>query len=325
MQDEPASTNTSRDHLASPKYVDLCRAQAKALSILAACCTLVATSYSESILTFLNQFASIYSFSFLVMLFALVLPGRLFLLSIPLTVAALDALDRVNQLKISALSLPITFVDVKTIITDPGVLVNAVGIRDEVDRIVAIAFGVLALMLLASAFYKRQGYSFLDHLKLSRSSGDARTRSSSFVLNVIAFVVVLNAAQTCLVRYGRFVHAHLTTKATNLGLELWLPSSQVILSQELGVLEYMAFSFAANDAPEISLEHGLGPTFQELRLAAAKFVNSAVPRPKRSCPTSYFFMQNRPSIRPTLSDYPRVSSCLYGPNKARRGHSARCA
>jgi hypothetical protein len=159
------------------------------------------------------------------MLFALVLPGRLFLLSIPLTVAALDALDRVNQLKISALSLPITFVDVKTIIADPGVLVNAVGIRDEVDRIVAIAFGVLALMLLASAFYKRQGYSFLDHLKLSRSSGDARTRSPSFVLNVIAFVVVLNAAQTCLVRYGRFVHAHLTTKATNLGLELWLPSA----------------------------------------------------------------------------------------------------
>jgi len=197
------------------------------------------------------------------MLFALVLPGRLFLLSIPLTVAALDALDRVNQLKISALSLPITFVDVKTIIADPGVLVNAVGIRDEVDRIVAIAFGVLALVLLASAFYKRQGYSFLDHLKLSRSSGDARTRSSSFVLNVIAFVVVLNAAQTCLVRYGRFVHAHLTTKATNLGLELWLPSSQVILSQELGVLEYMAFSFAANDAPEISLEHGLGPTFKD--------------------------------------------------------------
>ena len=289
MQDEPASTNTCRHHLASPKYVDLCRAQAKPLSILAACCTLVATSYSESVLTFLNQFASIYSFSFLVMLFALVLPGRLFLLSIPLAVAALDALDRVNQLKISALSLPITFVDVKTIIADPGVLVNAIGIRDEVDRIIAIAFGVLAVVLLASAFYKRQGYSFLDHLKLSRSSGDARTRSSSFVLHVVALVVVLIAAQTCLVRYGRFVHAHVTTKATNLGLELWLPSSQVILSQELGVLEYMAFSFAANDAPDISLEHGIRPTFKELRLAAAKFVNSQAHRPKALLPNIVFF------------------------------------
>jgi phosphoglycerol transferase MdoB-like AlkP superfamily enzyme len=289
MQDEPASTNTSRHHLASPKYVDLCRAQAKALSILAACCTLVATSYSESILTFLNQFASIYSFSFLVMLFALVLPGRLFLLSIPLTVAALDALDRVNQLKISVLSLPITFVDVKTVIADPAVFVNAVGIRDELDRIVSIAFGAVVFVLLACAFYKRQGYSFLDHLKLARSRRETRTRSSSFVLNVIVLVVVLNAAQTCLVRYGQFVHAHITAKATNLGLELWLPSSQVILSRELGVLEYMAFSFAANNAADISLEPGLGPTVKELRLAAAGFVNSSVHRPKALLPNIVFF------------------------------------
>src|ERR671919_138348 len=290
MQDEPAAvTNTSRQHVGGPGYVDLCRAQAKPLSILAACCTLVAASYSESILTFLNQFASIYSFSFLVMLFALVLPGRLFLLSIPLAVGALEALDRVNQLKISALSLPITFVDVRTVIADPAVFVNAVGIRDELNRIVSIAFGVVVFVLLASAFYKLRGYSFLDHLKLSRSRGKTRTRSSSFVLNVVALVVVLNAAQTCLVRYGRFVHAHITAKATNLGLELWLPSSQVILSQELGVLEYMAFSFAANNAADISLEHGLGPTVKELRLAAAAFVNSSVHRPKALLPNIVFF------------------------------------
>ena len=248
MQDEPASTNPSRHHIASPKYVGLCRAQAKRLSILAACGALVAASYSETILTFLNQFASIYSSSFLVMLFALILPGRFFLLSIPLAVGTLEALDRANQLKISALSLPITFVDVKTVIADPAVIVNAVGIRNELDRVVAIAFGVLAFVLLASVFYKRQGYSFLDHLKLWRSRGETRTRLSSFGLNVVVLAIVLSAAQTCLVRYGRFVHAHVTTKATNLGLELWLPSSQVILSQELGVLEYVAFSFAANDA-----------------------------------------------------------------------------
>lgn len=289
MQDEPASTNTSRHHLASPKYVDLCRAQAKPLSILAACCTLVATSYSESILTFLNQFASIYSFSFLVMLFVLVLPGRVFLLSIPLTVGALDALSRVNQLKISALSLPITFVDVRMVIADPAVFVNAVGIRDELNRIVSIAFGVLALVLLASAFYKLRGYSFLDRLKLSRSRDETRTRFCSFGLHVVALVVVLIAAQTCLVRYGKFVHAHVTTQATNLGLELWLPSSQVTLARELGVLEYMAFSFAANDAPDISFEHGLRPTFNELRLAAANFVNSQAHRPKALLPNIVFF------------------------------------
>ena len=274
--------------MAGPKYVGLCRAQAKPLSILAACGALVAASYSETILTFLNQFASIYSSSFLVMLFALILPGRLFLLSIPLAVGTLEALDHANQLKISALSLPITFVDVKTVIADPAVIVNAVGIRDELDRVVAIAFGVLAFMLLASVFYKRQGYSFLDPLKLWRSRGETRTRLSSFALNVVVLVVVVIAAQTCLVRYGRFVHAHITTQATNLGLELWLPSSQVALSRALGVLEYMAFSFAANDAADVALEHGPAPTVKELRLAAAKFVNRSV-QPKALLPNIVFF------------------------------------
>lgn len=288
MQDAPASTNTSRRDMGSLGYIDLCRAQAKPLSILAACCMLVAASYSESTLTFLNQFASIYSFSFLVMLFALVLPGRLFVLSIPLAVGALDALSRVNQLKISALSLPITFVDVRTVIADPAIFVNAVGLRDELDRIVPIACGVLAVVVLACAFYKLRGYSFLEHLRLSRTR-KTRTRSSSFVLHVVALVAVLIAAQICLVRYGRFVHAHVTAKATNLGLELWQPSSQVILSRELGVLEYMAFSFAANNAADISLEHGLGPTVKELRLVSAGFVNSSVHHPKALLPNIVFF------------------------------------
>jgi phosphoglycerol transferase MdoB-like AlkP superfamily enzyme len=289
MQDEPNSPNTARPDLGNLRYVDLCRAQAKPLSILAACCTFVATSYSESVLGFLNQFASIYSFSFLVMLFALVLPGRLFLLSIPLAIGTLNALDRINQLKISALSLPITFVDVRTLIADPGVLVNAIGIRSELDRIAAVAVGLLAFVLLASAFYKRQGYCFLDHLKRWRSRGEARTRLSAFGLNVVVFAIVLGAAQTCLVRYGRFIHAHITTQATNLGLELWQPSSQVVLSRELGVVEYMAFSFAANDMADIPLEHGVGPTVKELRLAAAKFVNRPVHQPKALLPNIVFF------------------------------------
>ena len=196
MQGGPASTNTHRQEAASPGYADLCRAQAKPLSILVACCTLVATSYSEFILTFLNQFASIYSFCFLVMLFALVLPARLLLLSIPLAVGALKALSRLNELKISAVSLPITFFDVKTVIADPTVLVNAIGIRDDLYRIVSITVGVLVFALVASAFYKIQSYSLPDPLKLSRSRGEAGTRSSSFVLNAVAFLVVLIAAQT---------------------------------------------------------------------------------------------------------------------------------
>jgi phosphoglycerol transferase MdoB-like AlkP superfamily enzyme len=279
MQDKTASTKTSR-------YTELCRAQAKPLSILAACCILLAASYSESVLIFLNQFASIYSFSFLVLLFALMLPGRFFLLSVALALATLVALDRLNQLKISALSLPITFIDVKTAIADPAVLVNAVGIRDELDRMLSIVLGGLALVLLASAFYKLWDY---PHRMLARSRGQTRMRAFSAVLNIVALIVVFMGAQICLVRYGRFVHAHVTTKAANLGLELWRPSSQVTLSQKLGVLEYMAFSLAANDMADVSLEHGVGPTVKELRLAATGFVNTAAHRPKALLPNIVFF------------------------------------
>ena len=289
MRDGPASTNPHRQNTASPGYASLCRAQAKPLSIIVACCTLVATSYSESILAFLNQFASIYSFSFFVMLFALMLPGRLFLLSIPLAAGALDALSRVNQLKISSVFLPITFFDVGMVIADPSVLVNALGIRDSFYRMVFIAVGLIGFALVVSIFYRIWCYSIPDRLKLSRSCGQTGTQSSCVLLNVVALVFILIAALTCLGRYGRFVHAHLTTQANNLGLVLWLPSSQVTLSRELGVLEYMAFSFAANEKADIFLEHGPGPTVRELRLAAAEFVNSSVHHSKALLPNIVFF------------------------------------
>ena len=226
------------------------------------------------------------------MLFALMLPARLLLLSIPLAVGALKALSRMNELKISGVFLPITFVDVKTVIADPTVLVNAIGIRDDLHNIVSITVGVLAFALVAAAVYKIRGYSFLDHLKLSRSRGETRTGSSSFVLNAVALLVVLIAAQTSLARYGRFVHANLNTIETELWRELWVPSSQVTLSRELGILEYVAFSsFAANDEADIPLEHGHGPgpTVKELRLAAAEFVNRSVHPSKALLPNIVFF------------------------------------
>ena len=233
----------------APGHADLCRAQAKPLTIIAACCALVATSYSERVLGFLNQFPSIYSFCLLIMLSALMLPARLCLLSIPLTVGVLKVFNHVNELKISAVSLPITFFDVKAVIANPIVLVDAIGIRNELYRIASTIIGVLVLVFVASAFFKIRGYSFLDRLKLSRSRGETRTRSSSLVLNAVALLVVLVGAHTFLSRYGRFVHANLKTNETKLWQDLWLPSSQVILSCKLGVLEYIAFSsFAVNDS-----------------------------------------------------------------------------
>jgi len=175
------------------------------------------------------------------------------------------------------------------VIADPSVLVNALGIRDSFYRMVFIAIGLIGFALAVSIFYRIWCYLFPDRLKLSRSCGQTGTQSSCFLLNVVALVFILIAALTCLGRYGRFVHAHLTTQATNLGLVLWLPSSQVTLSRELGVLEYMAFSFAANEKADIFLEHGPGPTVMELRLAAAEFVNSSVHHSKALLPNIVFF------------------------------------
>jgi phosphoglycerol transferase MdoB-like AlkP superfamily enzyme len=285
----PASTNSHSQETVSAAYADLRRVPAKPLAILVASCALVAGSYSELILGYLNQFASIYSFCFLVLLFALLLPGRLFLLSIPLAVGALRGLNYLNELKIAGVYLPITFFDVKAVLADPMVLVNAVGIRNDLDIILSIAFLLFAFALVASAFYKRNGYSFLDSLRLSRSRRKIRTRSVSFVWNAVTLLVLVIAAQICLARYGRFVHTNLNTKDTKLWRELWLPQTQVTLSRDLGILEYVAFSFAADEGADVSFDHEPIPTSSEVRRAAARFVNSPGHTSKSLSPNIVFF------------------------------------
>jgi phosphoglycerol transferase MdoB-like AlkP superfamily enzyme len=287
MPSKQASTKNHRREMARERG-DGYRAQAKALTILLVCASLVAGSYSDVILTVLNQFGSIYSFCLFVMLTAIVLPARLIVLSIPLSIAALMALDRLNEVKISTLSLPITFYDVKTVIADPTVLANAVGIR--MDRIVSITIGVLVFVLAASTFCKIRGNSRWKDLRFSRSRAATGRQPTAFLLNAVTLVVVFIVAQTCLARYGKFVHANLNNTEAKLWQELWLPSSQVTLSRKLGVLEYIAFSsFAGNEKPDIPLHDGADPSVKELRLAAAKFINGSAHRSKALLPNIVFF------------------------------------
>jgi phosphoglycerol transferase MdoB-like AlkP superfamily enzyme len=278
-----------RREAASRGYAALCRAQAKPLGILAVCCALAATSYSERILTFVQQFASIYSFCFLAMLFALVLPARFILLSILLAVGALKALGVVNEFKIAAVSLPVTYLDVTTAIADPRVLINAVGMRGAASGILSITVGVLASALVLGVFYKRRRSGALKHREMPRSRADILGCFSSWILNIVALLAILFTAQTSLTRYGRLAHASLNHDDNKLRGELWLPSSQATLSRELGVVEYVAFSFAANEGARLSFDAGPGPTANELSLAAAKFVNSSVPASKARLPNIVFF------------------------------------
>jgi hypothetical protein len=85
------------------------------------------------------------------------------------------------------------------------------------------------------------------------------------------------------------VHANLNTKDTKLWRELWLPWTQVALSRDLGILEYLAFSFAANEGADISFERGPDPTLKELRSAAAQFVEGSVRPSKALLPNIVFF------------------------------------
>jgi phosphoglycerol transferase MdoB-like AlkP superfamily enzyme len=291
MRTGSASTNAHRREAASAGFAYLCRAQAKPLIILAACCALAATSYSQRILAFLQQFASIYSFCFLALLFALLLPARIVLLSILFAVGALKALSFVNELKIAAVSLPVTFDDVTMGVADPTVVVNAAGMRGDLHGIASIALGVLLFAVVSSVFYKRGGYSFLGRPKVARARAETRMRFSSGVLTTVALLAVFIAARTCLATYGKFVHANLNGNESKLQEELWLPSSQVNLSRELGVLEYVAFSFAANEVTRVSLDDRPGPVpaVEELRRTAAMFVNRSVDPLKGLLPNIVFF------------------------------------
>ena len=212
------------------------------------------------------------------------------------------ALGRVNELQNSAVSLPITFFDVKTVIADPRVFVNAVGIRDDLYRIASIIAGVLIVGLVASAFYKIRRYSFLDPLKLSRSHGEPLTRSPTLAFKAVTLLVVLITAQVCLARYGRFVHANLNTLETKVWQELWLPESQITLSRKLGLLEYLAFSsFAADEVVDISLEDGPGPTVEALRMAAAEFVNNRSVHPSKALLPNIVFFHAESTFDPNLA------------------------
>ena len=165
------------------------------------------------------------------MLFALMLPGRFFLLSIPLAVGRIRGTQPRERTQISALSLPITFLDVKTVIADPSVIVNAAGIRDDLYRIVVITFGVLAFALVASAFYKLAVTLFWTISRPCDHAAKAGRDLSSFVFNAVAFPSSLSLPRLPLVGMADSCMPMLPRR-NELWQELWLPSSQVTMSQD---------------------------------------------------------------------------------------------
>jgi phosphoglycerol transferase MdoB-like AlkP superfamily enzyme len=289
MQNGQASTDQTQEP-AGQEPADHYRAHAKTLTILLASFCLLASSYSDAMLSLVSQFGSIYSFGTFLMLAAIVLPARLILLSIPLAVSMVILFEQSNELKISAVSLPITFDDVKTVIADPTVFANALGIRIDLYQLAPIAAGALIFVLAAFALCTTGWNFFSKYLRFSRPRATSSKRIFSFLLNAATLAAIVITAQTYLTRYGAFIHATLSSNEAKLWQELWVPASQVRLSRRLGFLEYIAFSsFAGHENSELPVEHSADPSIGELRMAAAKYVKGPVPREQRLLPNIVFF------------------------------------
>ena len=260
------------------------RAQrAKQAIVLGACGLLVATTYSDSILSVLTRVPSVYSFSFLFLLFALLLPPKLMALAIPLTLGVLVGAGYVNEAKVSAVSLPITFDDLMVSLRDPTVVLNALGVGVTTPALLAAVIAGVSITVVLLVYRRRA------------------SRISWTVSQAVCVAVLVFAALVCFGRYGRFVHDDLTGTEAELWKDFWLPGSQVSLSRRLGVLEYVGFSFVAgDDGSGTTPERGAGATAEEIRRAAADFLGDPAARPARALSPNVVFFHAESSFDPNL-------------------------
>ena len=103
-------------------------------------------------------------------------------------------------------------------------------------------------------------------------------------------VLLLGVSATCLQRYGGFVKDRLPSLYPDLSQDLWTPESQVTLVHRLGVLEYIAFTYAAGDGM-VPLASGRVWTAEgdQLGKATREFVNVGSRYSSRLAPNIVFF------------------------------------
>src|SRR6185436_15695920 len=119
------------------------RVHAVSIGVLFACFVLLMLSRSDRGLAYVNRLPSVYSTAFSVGLFALILPLRFVALSVPLAAGLVFWFGWVNNLKMSAVALPVTFLDARLLITRPEIIFNAIGMTLpsalEVEMVIAAA------------------------------------------------------------------------------------------------------------------------------------------------------------------------------------------
>jgi phosphoglycerol transferase MdoB-like AlkP superfamily enzyme len=240
--------------------------------VLFACVLLIVGSASERFVGLLTETPSALSFSCMVLVLVLFIPGRYVALAVPLAVGVLLAIGEVNDRKVAALGLPVTSFDLYMVAVDPRVVLNAVGVgRTGLHGITAVAFAIpLGLCALVTMLWRRH------------------PGRPAIALRLLALMLVLVTSRSAFAQHSRLVDAQLQTRDVNLWRRLWRAESQVELSRRLGVIEYLAFtSFSAGR--ERSLAPRSAPDgFDAIKIVGASGVNRLYPA-RSTLPNIVFF------------------------------------
>ena len=242
---------------------------------------------------FVNRVPSVYSAVLCVGLFVLILPRRLAILSVPLSAALISWFGWVNDLKVAAVALPVTFLDARLLVTQPSLVFNSLGVgrlpsAREIEGVLIITVAALVATVLIRRLRARS-LSATDRIAESRTVA-AGSRTVAVFLRAAAMLLLLGVSATCLQRYGGFVKDRLPSLYPDLSQDLWTPESQVTLVHRLGVLEYIAFTYAAGDGT-VPLASGRVWTAEgdQLGKATREFVNVGSRYSSRLAPNIVFF------------------------------------
>jgi phosphoglycerol transferase MdoB-like AlkP superfamily enzyme len=259
------------------------RTHATSIAVLLGCLVLWMVSTSDRGLTYINRVPSVYSTAFSVGLFALLLPRRLATLSVPLAAGLVFWFGWVNNLKMAAVALPVTFLDARLLVTRPEIVFNSLGVKLPSARGIEGLAVTVAVLGVAILFWRSRSRD------LSQRSAFAR-RAAVVVVRVATAVVLYAAMATCLRHYGTFVQERLASLYPDLSQDLWTPESQASLVRRLGVLEYIAFTYAAGDGSQpAASNHPWTAERDQLRKAVREVVNAGSRSVPRLAPNVVFF------------------------------------
>jgi hypothetical protein len=254
--------------------------------VLASLAVLAAAS-SDWFLGYVNQVPSLLTVALSLGVFVLILPASVLSLSVPLAAGLVHAFFWVNGLKLAAVTLPVTFLDLKLLLTEPGVVFNALGVGSLADRrTIAVGLVIAAGILVVGIFF---GVAARRRLAVPEPRVGGGSRTARLAIRAAAMLVLLSVAATCLVRYGQFVNDRLSSLYPALSVDLWTPQSQVTLFRRLGVLEYIAFTYAAGDGETLAFSWKAAAKSVDLRAASRSFVNVARRSSSALAPNIVFF------------------------------------